>query len=698
MHACLRLRFGIELEPNQVKSIMKESNIDDSGDASKQCLLENYSSLNHKFMDYNGFLDNLDTHNVLLHTDKAANKGESHLLKDGTKTFDKETGRAVFHPSVHQGRRVSKKLLAHTSHMSRDSVETVLSSFDGSKVGELKPEELRSGLTTLGLTVSDKEFEVLTTEVLRKTPSGNFSLTDVLPAADVFTSVCEADDFSALEKKEKGGANLNLRTSAVLYPEMPQAKIFTKRERDLRVKNAKLSELISKNDVAVKKAWEGSGKVVSGANLKKVLSGAGLQVSDADALCLSQQLAVKGNTDQLEFSEICEKLNVQCNIKDVRVDARTDGGFLNAGMKMKSSAGVVREGEEAPGGIFARSTHRGTHGWGRKGFENTISTAEDLYHGDFFEKRRNDDGHCRVSQGNRKKRVESTHGDRETVGVDKHEDLGIMPGNRKRMSPTMGDVGSAKDHMGVGMKVMEMDGGRISPDLVGNKKGMTVHSREGHLGSVGNFEVERTDYVAGESKRMGESILFPKNSKGDATAHGNPMSHSKDTVTMSPNKRRPPPKDFAASANNMRAFLVDSSTGTMMGAKEVSQRAAVQTPAKGAEREEVPAPNTHRSLRRQSYSAASLPSFGACGAPYASVDAGANEASHTVRPYADTSKVMQSYFSNAQVARTPAPFAVDGDKPAAPKNSKRFALSARKWGLEERRGFNIISNMHNGEY
>jgi hypothetical protein len=123
------------------------------------------------------------------------------------------------------------------------------------------------------MSVSDKEFATLTTEVLRKTPSGNYNLTDVVPAADVFNAVCEADDFGAIEARTKELSScLNFRTSAVLYPEMPQAKVFTKREKTARVKTAKLSELISRHDVAVKKAWEASEGEVSEANVKKVRS------------------------------------------------------------------------------------------------------------------------------------------------------------------------------------------------------------------------------------------------------------------------------------------------------------------------------------------------------------------------------------------------------------------------------------------
>jgi hypothetical protein len=140
-------------------------------------------------------------------------------------------------------------------------------------------------------------------------------------------------------------------------------------------------------------------------------------VSETDALGVSQLLKTKGAGDKITFEAFCDKLNVESNIATIRTDSRTSNAYLQQNSKMKSSNGVVREHEEAPGGIFARSVHRGTHGWGRKGFNNTQTTAEDLFHGRMFENRREEDAHHRLSAGNRKKRVEGAHTDHETYAA-----------------------------------------------------------------------------------------------------------------------------------------------------------------------------------------------------------------------------------------------------------------------------------------
>ena len=80
-----------------------------------------------------------------------------------------------------------------------------------------------------------------------------------------------ADDFEALKARNKKlGAGNNYRSSTVVYPEMPQAKVLSRAEKKERVTAAKIVEAISQNDVKVMKAWsEGEGGT-SAKELKQV--------------------------------------------------------------------------------------------------------------------------------------------------------------------------------------------------------------------------------------------------------------------------------------------------------------------------------------------------------------------------------------------------------------------------------------------
>ena len=269
-------RFGIELEPNQLNTVMSAMVLTEdstNGDVGKTALLDNYEKLNQTYMNYETFLDNLDTHNLSFVAEK---KEESHT--NAAKQFS-ATGQAQLHPGMHQGRRVAKKLLSGTARLQRSAVEGVLAGFDSSKIGMLKPEELRAGLNTLGVVLSDKEFKNLTKEILgeetiravRGADDVKYGLKDVMPAVEAFTSICESDDFEALKARNKKlGAGNNYRSSTVVYPEMPQAKVLSRAEKKERVTAAKIVEAISQNDVKVMKAWsEGEGGT-SAKELKQV--------------------------------------------------------------------------------------------------------------------------------------------------------------------------------------------------------------------------------------------------------------------------------------------------------------------------------------------------------------------------------------------------------------------------------------------
>ena len=101
------LRFGIELEPKQLESIMEITNLKNNPDApvSTKVILENFDTLKHDFMEYPRFIDNLDNHNIELHKQQDNVGTESHASKVFT-----ETGQAQLHPGKHQGRKVARKV------------------------------------------------------------------------------------------------------------------------------------------------------------------------------------------------------------------------------------------------------------------------------------------------------------------------------------------------------------------------------------------------------------------------------------------------------------------------------------------------------------------------------------------------------------------------------------------------------------
>ena len=177
--------------------------------------------------------------------------------------------------------------------------------------------------------------------------------------------------------------------------------------------------------------------------------------------------------NSMEFRDFCNGLNVKSNIKGLRVDGRTGKMFSRVQKTMKSSSGVVRETEELPGGIFARSTHRGS-------VDTSLANTSDkyldtLYHNKIFDKRMREDSmiHLSTKKG-------GMHTGEEHANDRNMFDGSIVGGNRKK-SPTF-EMNQARDHIGVGMKEVGEGDGRISPDLVGNKKGENFIGRESRVG------------------------------------------------------------------------------------------------------------------------------------------------------------------------------------------------------------------------
>ena len=144
---------------------------------------------------------------------------------------------------------------------------------------------------------------------------GRYALAEILPAADTFVAICEASDFAAEEIRNTStvtGVKEPHFHSHVLLPETPQATVLTDRERTARVQMAKLTQIISKNDVGVKEAWGRSSGFGTVDNLKSVLSQAGIQVSDSDAVMLSK--TVGSGKSKIGFDELFQNLNINNNI------------------------------------------------------------------------------------------------------------------------------------------------------------------------------------------------------------------------------------------------------------------------------------------------------------------------------------------------------------------------------------------------
>ncbi|GMH88651.1 hypothetical protein TrST_g13646 [Triparma strigata] len=693
------VRFGIELEPAQLDTVMSAMSLNEKTvkpeDVGKAVLLDNYERLNQEYMCYDTFLDNLDTHSKELHSEKEDDWGDPLA---SSKKFS-STGQAQLHPGKHQGRRVCKKLLSKTARLQRGAIESVLSSFDSGKVGLVKPVELRAGLNALGIVCSDKEFKILKEEVLgertveavRGSEDVRFSLTDVMPAVEAFTSICETDDFEAIKDRNNAlQAGSNFRSSTVVYPEMPQAKVLSREERKERVAAAKIAKAIGENDAKVMQAFKRSGGSTTASDLKKVLGEAGLQISAADADILSRNLVehTKGGVglggDKMGWDEFCAGLRVKSNIVGMRTDKRT--GKMHAGVQknMRASKGVLRREEELPGGIFARSSHRGT-------VDTTIDNASDsylnsMYHNKVFEERMRTDSQVHLST-----KKGGMH-----LGTEEHylssggqTDEGIVGGNRKK-SPVLG-MNQAQDHIGLGMKEIGEGDGKLSPNLIGNRKGQTDFGGRSKVGSIGNLLVENS--VGGEAG--GFKAL--RSSPDMHTAHGKPYTHGETAVMSTPNKRRGANKKWNWAQNSMGSLINDSGGGEAASVMGVGELMGTPNPTGGSPpRGRTSSVTQQRNQKRRSHSVQAMPTFGPCASPFATLDGlngGANSNKREMRPGADGSLVVQNYFQNGSPQKeTRAPYALDGDSMKFQRSGKKMNSSHKLYGIGGGQGFNIISN------
>ncbi|GMH90542.1 hypothetical protein TL16_g11800 [Triparma laevis f. inornata] len=729
------VRFGIELEPGQLDTVMSAMSLNENtvkaDEVGKAALLDNYETLNHKYMQYDTFLDNLDSHQKELHFEKEM---QSTAPLNSSKKFS-ATGQAQLHPGKHQGRRVCKKVLSKVARLQRGAIESVLSSFDSSKIGLVKPVELRAGLNALGVVCSDKEFRVLKEEVLgernievvRGNDDVRFSLSDVMPAVEAFTSICETDDFEAIKgRNEALGSGNNFRSSTVVYPEMPQAKVLSREERKERVATAKIAKAIGENDAKVMQAFQKSGGATAPLELQKVLGEAGLQISTADADILSRNLIehTSGSGlggDNIGWGDFCRGLKIKSNIVGMRTDKRT--GKMHAGVQrnMRASGGVLRSEEELSGGIFARSTHRGT-------VDTTIDNESDnhlnsMYHNEVFDARMRADSMVHLST----KKGGSHLGSQEHF-FDSSKGGSMIGGNRKK-SPTFG-MNQARDHIGVGMKEIGNGDGRISPNLIGNRKGETEVGRRSKVGSVGNLLVENS--IGGEAG--GFKAL--RTSPDMHTAHGKPYTHGDTAVMSTPNKRRSANKQWSWAQNSVGSLISDAGGGTpsriseevmrseeVMGVGELmsTPNPTGGSPPRGRTRSVTQQRNQkrrshsvqalptfgpcasptrsvtqQRNQKRRSHSVQALPTFGPCASPYATLDdlnGGVHSNKRELRPGADGSLVVQNYFQNASPrGETRAPFALEGDRMSVVKSGKKVTGAHKLYGIGAAQGFNIISN------
>ena len=563
----------------------------------------------------------------------------------------------------------------------------------------LEPDELRVGLEALGISCSDKEFNTLKTEVLREGDDGRFKLTDVLPCASTYTALCEADDFVAIKQmNELCDSNTNLTTSSVLYPEMPQAKVLSKKERKENIASASLVETIRRNDVNVMRAWETSEKSGCPSNIKEVLSNAGIQVSERDAIVLSRNLEHREKVDmssgmELSFRELCRGIGIKSNIKEIRTDSRTGKDYLRTQKVMKSSQGVVREHEELPGGILATLKHR--PGSVDAAFRNNWTSNEvlqSLYHADTFDKRVWSDSRKRLAHRNRRSHIGADlYGGEHYMSNAFTEQ--IVEGNKRR-SPTP-ELNVARDHLSLGSMQevetpklpREQGGSQLSPDLVGNKKGITAIGVESRIGSEENTMISKGYARKDEEGRASPSPFkaFPIRQDGDKTSHGNPISRDENAVAVTPNKRRGPPKHAKWAGSSMRDFITLS--GAAPQGVSSPSKAALEGQAEGSS-----SGGPKRTLRRFSNSLASVPTFGPCAPPFATNTKGRPK--EPLRPGSDGSMIVQNYFQNSRCARTPPPFAVSGENSPYPDpggtGSRR---GSKKYGLAEAQRYNIINNV-----
>ena len=181
-------------------------------------------------------------------------------------------------------------------------------------------------------------------------------------------------------------------------------------------------------------------------------------------------------------------------------------------------------------------------------------------------------------------------------------DGSIVGGNRKK-SPTFG-MNQARDHLGIGIKEIGDGDGRISPDLVGNKKGENVIGRESRVGSVGNLLQEKS--IGGEA---GGFRAF-RTSPDKHTAHGKPLTKGEHEVMSNPNKRRSADKSWGWANDSVKEFLALSGRGESIPSERACTASTgdlAVSPSRGRSQSVVP-----RNMKRRSYSVQALPTFGPC--------------------------------------------------------------------------------------
>lgn len=421
-----------------------------------------------------------------------------------------------------------------------------------------------------------------------------------------------------------------------------------------------------------------------------------MSLSDAEVLSKTLQHnhmeETGGQASTFAFTELCKGLGIKSNIKEIREDTRTGKSFLGTQRFMKSSQGVVRYNEEAPGGIFHKVGHRAgsIDAAIRNGSDRVL---ERMYHNEGFERRVDGDAHSRMVGGNRRGHEGAARygGEHFLLASNDLEDKGIAAGNRKRMASPA--VRGKKSHLNLSSMTEKVEGdgegsradGRLSPELVGNKKGINLIAVESKIGSEDNVMIGR-GYPREDSQGQVSPTPFKAfPTRVDKTAHGNPVSKDREAVAPSPNKRRGPPRSSSWAGSSMGEFIKLS--GTPDEGKKGGQGGEGQAKTPGGT---VVAPDGRSRNRRGSNSMAALPTFGPGGAPFAT---NLNMDAKSVRPGADRSMIVQDYFQNSPTQAARPPFAVEGDKPDAyGGGSMRFARSGRLHGLGSAQGYNIISN------
>ena len=741
-------RYGIEMEEGQIDAVMKKCQVSpNTADASKKALQSGngFNDLNQKFMEYGKLIDDLDK--KILQLEGAGKTSKKMAMSSALRSMEKSgygalTERSLRNPEMHQGRRMAKKVLHGLKHHDRENVERVLSTVDSSGVGKVTGDEIRSGMNKLGLQLSDKELSVLTEQILKQCQNDNqkgderYKIEDILPSTNFFLNVCEAEDHYAINEASKeaeskrkteaeshydsevlpagGGGGAGLGGSSVFFhsnaivPEIEQNKVPTKREIQERLHIAHISKGLLENDIALRRAWANGDQKPTPECIRKCLSEAGIQLSDKDAKKLSSiviDTPASENIDKCDFDRLFKSLNIRNDIKTVRVDSRTGKGFNGMGGKMNVTEGVVRGDEEADGGIFSRSGV-----WEKMALQGDTHFGSETLKKRLEEEKTFDLGAKGNTKGRGGDSAEKNRRDsffRDSVfgqdNASKLDEICFIGGNKRR--PATPDTRAARDNIGVGMMVHDSnlgegkesasqsareiaiakrEEGRLSPELVGNKKALVESGLEMRIGSENNVMIAQSPAVVSEGIR-----LYPN--KNDNTAHGNPYTHSsKDPVVTSPNKRSEAPSGSRWADTTLKEFIVGAGGG------------AVSTPLENS-----------RPFRKRVVSAANQPSFGLLASPFATdtdvIHSGENkdhsafvmgkkhvmEAPLRDSPLRHRNEKHHEEAKGGKLYGRPPPFAVEGDKPTPVKKSQRFEMSERLYGYPH--GYNIISNLDSGK-